>query len=69
MACMSRSIMRMGVERLSLAKDGVGKDRLIFSSPASPIRQNEHPYGRYNLTVRLSYDDPIAGRFHPVLAI
>lgn len=44
------------VERFSL----VGKDdksRLLFSSPASPFRQNEHPYGRYNLTVRLSYDE------------
>jgi sialidase-1 len=30
---------------------------LLFSSPASPIRQKEHPYGRYNLTVRLSIDD------------
>lgn len=33
------------------------KNRLLFSSPASPIRQKEHPYGRYNLTVRLSYDE------------
>ncbi len=31
--------------------------RLLFSSPASPFRQKEHPYGRYNLTVRLSLDD------------
>lgn len=31
--------------------------RLLFSSPASPFRQNEHPYGRYNLTVRLSLDE------------
>ncbi|MDZ4851259.1 MAG: sialidase family protein [Pirellulaceae bacterium] len=30
---------------------------LLFSSPASPLRQTEHPYGRYNLTVRLSTDD------------
>jgi sialidase-1 len=30
---------------------------LLFSSPASPYRQKEHPYGRYNLTVRLSHDD------------
>jgi sialidase-1 len=43
-------------ERLSLAADG-DKNRLLFSSPASPIRQKEHPYGRYNLTVRLSYDE------------
>ncbi len=44
------------VERLSLAATG-GKDRLLFSSPAMPFRQKEHPYGRYNLTVRLSYDE------------
>ena len=31
--------------------------RLLFSSPASPFREKEHPYGRYNLTVRLSYDE------------
>ncbi|MES2595321.1 MAG: sialidase family protein [Verrucomicrobiota bacterium] len=30
---------------------------LLFSSPASPIRQKEHPYGRYNLTVRVSHDE------------
>lgn len=36
---------------------GQGKNRLLFCSPASPIRQEEHPYGRYNLTVRLSEDE------------
>jgi len=30
---------------------------LLFSSPASPIRQEEHPYGRYNLTIRVSQDE------------
>jgi hypothetical protein len=30
---------------------------LAFSAPASPFRQNVHPYGRYNLTLRLSHDD------------
>ena len=44
------------VERLSLAGND-DKKRLLFSSPASPHRQEEHPYGRYNLTVRLSYDE------------
>jgi sialidase-1 len=29
---------------------------LLFSNPASPIRQDRHPYGRYNLTVRWSRD-------------
>jgi sialidase-1 len=44
------------VERLTLAGKQ-DKNRLLFSSPASPFRQVEHPYGRYNLTVRLSYDE------------
>lgn len=44
------------IERYSLATSG-DKDRLLFSSPASPFRQKEHPYGRYNLTVRLSCDE------------
>ncbi|QIF01542.1 sialidase family protein [Roseimicrobium sp. ORNL1] len=44
------------VERFTLAEKQ-GKNRLLFSSPASPYRQPEHPYGRYNLTVRLSYDE------------
>lgn len=43
-------------ERLTLAStDQV--NRLLFSSPASPFRQKEHPYGRYNLTIRVSYDE------------
>jgi sialidase-1 len=29
---------------------------VLFANPASPIRQSEHPYGRYNLTVRWSRD-------------
>jgi sialidase-1 len=29
---------------------------LLFSNPASPIRTKQHPYGRYNLTVRWSRD-------------
>lgn len=44
------------VERFSLASEG-DVNRLLFSSPASPFRQEEHPYGRYNLTVRVSYDE------------
>lgn len=44
------------VERLTLASHD-DKNRLLFSGPASPFRQKEHPYGRYNLTVRLSYDE------------
>jgi sialidase-1 len=44
------------VERFTLAEKD-GKNRLLFSSPASAYRQAEHPYGRYNLTVRLSYDE------------
>lgn len=44
------------VERFTLASQH-DKNRLLFSHPASPFRQKEHPYGRYNLTVRLSYDE------------
>ncbi len=43
-------------ERFTLASKQ-DKNRLLFSSPASPFRQKEHPYGRYNLTIRLSYDE------------
>lgn len=32
-------------------------NRLLFSSPASPFRQEGYPYGRYNLTVRVSDDE------------
>ena len=44
------------VERFTLASLH-DKNRLLFSSPAAPFRQPEHPYGRFNLTVRLSYDE------------
>jgi sialidase-1 len=44
------------VERYSIAGKQ-DKNRLLFSSPASPFRQEDHPYGRYNLTIRLSYDE------------
>jgi sialidase-1 len=43
-------------ERFTLASKQ-DRNRLLFSSPASPFRQKEHPYGRYNLTIRLSYDE------------
>lgn len=33
-----------------------GEDLVLFSNPASPIRQKEYPYGRYNMTVRWSRD-------------
>ena len=42
------------------ASPGAGASELglvLFSNPASPIRQDEHPYGRYNLTVRWSRDN------------
>ena len=44
------------VERFTFASKH-DQNRLLFSSPASPFRQKEHPYGRYNLTVRLSYHE------------
>lgn len=45
------------LERLTLAGKQHDRNRLLFSSPASPFRQAEHPYGRYNLTVRVSTDE------------
>jgi sialidase-1 len=50
------------LERLSSKADG-GKNRLLFSNPASGYREERHPYGRFNLSVRLSYDE---GRSWPV---
>jgi sialidase-1 len=44
-----------GLRRLP-AREGI-PDLLLFSNPASPIRQKEYPYGRYNLTVRWSVND------------
>lgn len=43
------------IERFTDAASG--RNRILFSSPASRFRQQEHPYGRYNLTIRLSYDE------------
>ena len=43
--------------RCSGAVERLDANTLLFSSPASPFRQKEHPYGSYNLTVRLSHDD------------
>ena len=36
---------------------GEWRGLVLFSNPASAVRQKEHPYGRYNLTVRWSRDD------------
>ena len=44
------------VERFSIDSTH-GKNRLLFSSPASPFREPQHPYGRTNLTVRVSLDE------------
>lgn len=38
-------------------KEGAERGLVLFSNPANAIRQAEHPYGRYNLTVRWSRDD------------
>jgi sialidase-1 len=42
--------------RLSSIKDG-GQNRLLFSNPKNNIRTVKHPYGRINMSVRLSYDE------------
>lgn len=44
------------VERFHLAPPN-DKNRLLFSGPASPCREPKHPYGRTNLTVRVSCDE------------
>lgn len=44
------------IRRLTMAGTG-DKNRLLFSNPAYPRWENKHPYGRYNMTVRLSYDE------------
>ena len=33
------------------------KNRLLFSNPNSGYRTPEHPYGRYNMSVKISYDE------------
>lgn len=42
--------------RLSNTREG-GKNRLLFSNPKNSIRSTKHPYGRVNMSVRLSYDE------------
>lgn len=44
------------LKRYSLAGEE-DKNRLLFSNPAHAEHEKKHPYGRYNLTVRLSYDE------------
>ena len=44
------------ITRLSSIKDG-GQNRLLFSNPKNHIRTVKHPYGRINMSVRLSYDE------------
>jgi sialidase-1 len=44
------------IRRYTIAGAG-GKNRLLFSNPKSHYRDAKHPYGRYNMTVRLSYDE------------
>jgi sialidase-1 len=34
-----------------------GKNRLLFSNPKNNVRTSKHPYGRVNMSVRLSYDE------------
>lgn len=42
--------------RVYQGSDPRGEGLILFSNPAAPIRQDKHPYGRYNLTVRWSRD-------------
>jgi sialidase-1 len=43
--------------RVYNGSDPRGQGLILFSNPAAPIRQDQHPYGRYNLTVRWSRDE------------
>jgi len=44
------------IHRLTSA-DTSDKNRVMYSQPAYPKYEKTHPYGRYNQTVRLSYDE------------
>lgn len=44
------------IRRLTTTEDS-DKNRLLFSNTAHPTRTKEHPYGRYNTAVRISYDE------------
>jgi sialidase-1 len=56
------------IERYSLA-ESTGKNRLLFSNPKNSIRTSKHPYGRVNMSVRLSYDEgaswPVSKTIYP----
>lgn len=59
------------VARLSLA--GIDdRNRLLFSNPRNNIRTSKHPYGRINMSVRLSYDEgaswPVSKTIYPYTA-
>jgi len=45
------------IARLSSKVVGDDKNRLLFSNPKSSVRTSKHPYGRVNMSVRLSYDE------------
>lgn len=56
------------IVRLS-SMDRSDKNRLLFSNPKNNIRSSKHPYGRINMSVRLSYDEgvswPISKTIYP----
>ncbi len=59
------------IERLSSAANG-DRNRLLFSNPKSEVRSSKHPYGRINMSVRLSYDEgtswPVSKTIYPYAA-
>ncbi|MEJ5995630.1 sialidase family protein [Pedobacter sp. Du54] len=54
--------------RLSSVQGAV-KNRILFSNPKNKVRTVKHPYGRINMSVRLSYDEgkswPISKTIYP----
>ncbi|MBN2294746.1 MAG: exo-alpha-sialidase, partial [Pirellulales bacterium] len=44
------------IERLTTVAEG-GRNRLLFANPRNDYRSPKHPYGRVNLSVRISYDE------------
>jgi len=59
------------IERLSSTASN-DRNRVLFSNPMSKVRSSKHPYGRINMSVRLSYDEgvswPISKTIYPYAA-
>lgn len=45
------------LKRYRAATPGISQQLLLFSNPDNPYRTKEHPYGRINMTIKLSSDN------------